>query len=68
MGLPSIHIECMRVVRLNVSTAMQQAVDDSQRFKDGMPALFHRRNRQPWFVTCRLEDFMRLNCEKERGG
>ena len=60
VGLPGIHIECKRVERLNVPEAMQQAVRDSEKFQDGMPALFHRRNRQPWLVTIRLEDFMRL--------
>ena len=60
VGLPGVHIECKRVERLNVPEAMQQAVKDSQRFRDGMPAVFHRRNRQPWLVTIRLEDFMQL--------
>ena len=60
VGLPGVHIEVKRVERLNVPEAMQQAVKDSQRFRDGMPALFHRRNRQPWLVTIRLEDFMQL--------
>ena len=60
VGLPGIHIECKRVERLNVPEAMQQAVRDSERFQDGMPALFHRRNRQPWLVTVRLDDFMRM--------
>ena len=60
VGLPGVHIECKRVERLNVPEAMQQAVKDSLRFRDGMPALFHRRNRQPWLVTIRLEDFMEL--------
>lgn len=59
-GLPGVHIECKRVERLNVPEAMQQAVRDAERFHDGMPALFHRRNRQPWLVTIRLEDFMKL--------
>lgn len=59
-GLPGVHIECKRVERLNVPEAMRQAVRDSERFHDGLPALFHRRNRQPWLVTLRLEDFMRL--------
>ena len=68
VGLPGVHIEVKRVERLNVPEAMRQAVTDSQRFKDGMPALFHRRNRQPWLVTLRLEDFMQLYSEKERGG
>jgi len=51
-------VEC--VEKLNVSEAMRQAVRDSERFRDGMPALFHRRNRQPWLVTVKLEDFMRM--------
>lgn len=60
VGLPGVHIECKRVERLNVPEAMQQAITDSERFADGIPALFHRRNRQPWLVTLRLEDFMAL--------
>ena len=60
VGVPGLHIECKRVERLNVTEAMQQAIRDSERFHDGLPALFHRRNRQPWLVTLRLEDFMRL--------
>lgn len=58
VGLPGVHIECKRVERLNVSEAMQQAIRDAERFRDGAPVLFHRRNRQPWLVTLRLEDFM----------
>ena len=64
-GLPGIHIEVKRVERLNVPEAMQQAVRDSERFKDGIPALFHRRNRQPWLVTLRLDDFMSLYARSE---
>jgi len=60
VGVPGLHVECKRVERLNVAEAMQQAIRDSERFQDGLPALFHRRNRQPWLVTLRLEDFMRL--------
>ena len=59
-GLPSIHIECKRVEKLNVPEAMAQAVRDADKFHDGRPALFHRRNRQPWLVTMRLEDWMQL--------
>ncbi|GEM_PF-330673 len=60
VGLPGIHIECKRVERLNVSEAMQQAIRDSRRFRDGMPVLFHRKNREPWLVTMTLEDWMKL--------
>ena len=60
VGLPGVHIEVKRVERLNVGAAMQQAVDDAERFGDGMPVVFHRRNRRPWLVTMQLEDFMQI--------
>ena len=59
-GLPGIHIEVKRVERLNITEAMQQAVRDAERFRDGLPAVFHRRNRQPWLVTMRLQDWVQL--------
>ena len=60
VGLPGIHIEVKRVERLNVSEAMKQTIRDSEFFRDGMPTLFHRRNREPWLVTMRLSDWMRI--------
>lgn len=60
VGLPGVHIECKRVERLNLWKAMQQAAADADRFKDGMPVVFHRQNRKPWLVTMRLNDFMKL--------
>lgn len=59
-GLPGIHIEVKRRERLNVPEAMKQARRDSERFKDGAPTVFHRRNREPWLVTMRLADWMAL--------
>lgn len=58
-GLPGVHIEVKRVERLNLAGAMGQAVRDSKVF-GGMPTVFHRRNRAPWMVTMRLEDWMVL--------
>lgn len=60
VGLPGVHIEVKRVERLNIWKAMQQAVADADRFKDGMPIVFHRQNRKPWLVTMRLDVFMKL--------
>ena len=60
LGLPGIHVEVKRVEKLNVGEAMEQAIRDSDRMLDGMPALFHRRNRKPWLVTMRLEDWLKL--------
>ena len=59
-GLPGIHIEVKRVERLNVPEAMKQAVRDAEKFHDGAPTLFHRRSREPWLVTMRLQDWMWL--------
>ena len=59
-GLPGIHIEVKRVENLNVGEAMEQSIRDSEQMKDGVPALFHRRNRKPWLVTMRLDDWLAL--------
>lgn len=75
-GLPGVHCEVKRVERLNVPEAMSQAIRDSEKFHDGRPVLFHRRNRSPWLCTMTLPDFMTLysafkaaeNGEKRKGG
>lgn len=59
-GLPGVHVEVKRVERLNISQAMAQAVRDAERFKDGSPAVFHRRNREGWLVTMQLSDWLAL--------
>ena len=60
VGLDGIHAEVKRVEKLNVQEAMNQAVRDAEKFHDGLPALFHRRNRSPWLVTMRLEDWLKV--------
>ena len=59
-GLPGVHIEVKRVERLNVPEAMGQAVRDAERFQDGAPTVFHRRNRSGWLVTMRLQDWINI--------
>ena len=59
-GLPGIHIECKRCEQVRLSEWMAQAKRDSKRFRDGLPAVFHRRSREGWRVTMNLVDFMRL--------
>lgn len=54
---PDIHIECKRVEKLNIETAMEQARHDCG---SKAPAVFHRRNRRPWMVTMLLSDWIRL--------
>lgn len=59
-GLPGIHIECKRCEQVRLSEWMKQAEKDSQYFRDGLPAVFHRRSREGWRVTMNLADFMQL--------
>ena len=47
VGLDGIHVECKRQERLDLLGAIRQAETDAARFKDGRPAVFHRRNRSP---------------------
>ncbi len=58
VGLPGVHIECKRVQRLNMSEAIAQAVSDAKR--GDIPAVMHRKDREDWLVTIRLEDFIAL--------
>lgn len=58
IGLPHIHIECKRVEKLNLLKALQQAERDADPLE--LPAVFHRRNREPWMVTMRMETWLMM--------
>ena len=60
VGLPGIHPEVKRVERLNIHDAMEQAKAEAAKRKDGVPAVFHRKNRTKWLVTMELEDWIDL--------
>ena len=60
-GLPGIHVEVKRVERLNVSEAMGDARPGE------IPVVAHRRSREPWLATMRLEDWFELYREWEAG-
>ena len=64
VGLPGIHIECKRVENLNVYNALAQAIRDAGESGD-LPAVFHRKNNQPWLVTMRLDDWLKIFSGKE---
>ena len=66
-GLPGVHVECKRQEKLNLSAALEQARRDSLKFRDGLPAVFHRRNREEWQVTMNLRDWMRIYQERRNG-
>ena len=58
LGLPNIHAEIKHQEKLNIYSAMEQAIGDAR--EGEIPAVFHRRNRDYWKVTLRLEDFMEI--------
>ena len=64
VGLPGIHIEVKRAEQVRLSEWMAQALRDSKRFRDGIPAVFHRRSHEAWHVTMSLSDFMTLYSAK----
>ena len=53
-----IHIEVKRVERLNLNRAMQQALSDAS--KTAFPCVAHRTNRNPWLITIRLSDVLKM--------
>ena len=57
VGVPGVHIECKRVEKLNIHKAMDQSISDA---KGELPVVVHRKNRAPWLVTMRLEDFIEM--------
>lgn len=57
-GLPGVHVEVKRVEKLNVLEAMNQAVRDAD--GQAVPIVAHRRNRAPWLITMRAEDWFEL--------
>lgn len=59
-GLPGVHVECKRAERLNLPAAVEQATRDAERFQDGAPAVFHRRNREPWLVAMQFTDWIEM--------
>lgn len=60
VGLPGVHIEVKRQERLDLIGAIQQAETDAIKFKDGQPAVFHRKNRSKWLVTMSLDEWLTL--------
>lgn len=57
-GIPGTHPEVKRVERLNVDSAMQQAIRDSAGVR--IPYVAHRRNHRPWLVTVQAHDLTRF--------
>ena len=60
VGLPGVHVECKRTEQLRLSEWLAQAAVDAEKFGDGLPVVFHRRNRETWRATMALEDWLAL--------
>ena len=58
IGVPGLHVEVKRVERLNLSSAINQSVSDAG---CNCPIVMHRTNRQPWLVSLRMQDLVRLS-------
>lgn len=60
VGLENVHVEVKRRENVNLSAAIAQAEEDSRKFGDGLPAVFHRKNREGWRVTMPLTAWLEL--------
>lgn len=58
VGMTGFHIEVKRVERLDLNAAMEQSIRDAA--ENEIPVVFHRRDRDYWKVTMRLDDFMEV--------
>ena len=56
-GIPGIHVECKAVEALNVRKALDQAVAEADKRKDGLPTVFWKKNRKGWVTIMRTEDW-----------
>ena len=59
-GLPGVHVEVKRCEQLRPYDWLEQAQRDAVWFSDGLPAVSFRRNRFPWLVMMKLEDWLAL--------
>lgn len=57
IGLDGIHIEAKHCEAMRLYEWMEQAVRDA---KNGLPAVFHKKNNADILVTMRLEDWIEL--------
>lgn len=60
IGLDGIHIECKMNESLNVRKALDQAIEESQKRKDGLPVVFWKKSRKGWITIMRTSDWVTL--------
>lgn len=59
IGSRLFHVECKRTEKFNAYAAMDQAQHDAN--GHAIPIVAHRRNRRPWLVVMRLQDFLEMS-------
>lgn len=62
VNLPGIHIECKRAEQLRMKEWLSQATEDARSASKNegryiIPTVMHRRNKEDWLVTMRLDDW-----------
>lgn len=60
IGLDGIHVECKNVENLNVRKALDQAIEEAKKKKDGLPTVFWKKSRKEWITIMRAEDWVTL--------
>ncbi|WP_298023512.1 hypothetical protein [uncultured Dysosmobacter sp.] len=60
VGLDGIHCEVKRAEQQKIWDWLGQAKRDSNKFHDGIPVVFWRKNLRPWIVCMDLNDWLRL--------
>lgn len=65
IGGGRFHVECKRAEKFNAYAAMDQAERDAN--GHAVPIVAHRRNRKPWLVVMKLDDFLRLAGDNRKG-
>lgn len=56
VAIPGIHFEVKGVEKLNITSAMQQSINDAG--KENLPVVMHKRNRHPWMITLLANDLV----------
>ncbi len=69
-GLPGIHVECKRAEKQDLYAWIGQAETDARKFRDGLPAVFWRKNRHGWLAVMPLDEWLELykRAETARNG
>ena len=60
VGVDGVHVEVKRQENVNLSAALEQSQQDAERFGDGLPAVFHRKNREGWRVTMPITAWLKI--------